>query len=442
MKYTTFADLLLHDDLLRAVAEEGYEAPTPIQAEAIPHVMKGTDLLGCAQTGTGKTAAFALPILHRLALQPPHEGRRRIRTLVLTPTRELAQQIQDSFVTYGRYCGIRTTVVYGGVRQRPQVAALTKGVDVLIATPGRLMDLMEQGYVDLSYIEQLVLDEADNMLDMGFIDDIRRIISRVPRDRQTLLFSATMPPGIRFLADSILRQPVEVSVTPVASAPDTVNQSVYFVEKVQKPAMLVDFLKSNSYERVLIFTQTKQGADRVLQHLVRAGINAEVIHGDKSQNERRNAMEGLKSGEVPVLVATDIAARGLDIDGVSHVVNYELPPVAEQYVHRIGRTGRAGASGIAVSFCNIEERSLLRDIEKLICKAIPVQEVPASVPTLGDMLAQYRGEVSRPVAAATQAVAGGPESHTHKPAVAPVRYGGFGGTTGGVGLKKRSRRRR
>jgi len=402
-----FSDLRLIEPILRAVAAEGYTTPTPIQQKAIPHVLEGHDLLGCAQTGTGKTAAFALPILQRLmqanrpestnheptfgeggpprgsngharagrnahARSPRNGHVRRIRVLVLAPTRELAAQINDSFRAYGRNTPLRSTVIYGGVSQHPQTRALQEGVDILVATPGRLLDLMGQGYVDLSNIEVFVLDEADNMLDMGFIHDIRKIIPKLPRQRQTLLFSATMPEEIRQLADTILRNPVSVAVTPVASTVETVEQSVYMVDKPFKPAMLTHYLNNNGVARMLVFARTKHGADRLARHLTRQGIRAEAIHGNKSQNARNRVMEQFKSSSPPVLVATDIAARGLDIDNVSHVVNYDLPNVPETYVHRIGRTARAGASGVAVSFCDHEERGLLRDIERLIRKPLPV----------------------------------------------------------------------
>jgi ATP-dependent RNA helicase RhlE len=383
-----FDELRLIEPILRAVAAEGYTTPTPIQMKAIPHVLEGRDLLGCAQTGTGKTAAFALPILQRLMHangrgpsggqarggSGGHNGRgRRIRVLVLAPTRELASQINESFCAYGRHSGLRSTVVYGGVSQHPQTRALQDGVDILVATPGRLMDLMQQGYVDLSGVEVFVLDEADNMLDMGFIHDIRKIAPKLPRQRQTLMFSATMPAEIRQLADSLLSRPVSVAVTPVASTVDTVEQSVYMVDKPFKPAMLTHYLNNNAVARMLVFARTKHGADKLARHLAREGIRAEAIHGNKSQNARNRVMSQFKSGSPPVLVATDIAARGLDIDDVSHVVNYDLPNVAEIYVHRIGRTARAGASGVAVSFCDCEERGLLRDIERLIRKSISIR---------------------------------------------------------------------
>jgi ATP-dependent RNA helicase RhlE len=376
----TFDDLRLHPTLLQAVSEEGYSIPTPIQIEAIPHVMQGLDLMGCAQTGTGKTAAFALPILHRLMQTPRVAGKPAIRTLILAPTRELAAQIHDSFRVYGRHAGFRSAVIFGGVNQKPQVSALISGVDIVIATPGRLMDLMGQGFVDFRHLEQLVLDEADNMLDMGFIHDIRKIITRLPAKRQTLMFSATMPREIRELAQTILKSPVRVQVAPESAAADTVDQCVYFVEKSQKPGMLVHYLKSYSAQRVLVFSRTKHGADKIAKYLVRAGLRAEAIHGNKSQNARVRAMKNFKSVAPPVLIATDIAARGLDIDEVSHVLNYDLPNVPETYVHRIGRTGRAGATGIAVSFCDSEERAYLRDIEKLTRNRVRVEETPHQLP--------------------------------------------------------------
>jgi ATP-dependent RNA helicase RhlE len=370
----TFEQFGLAEPILRAVVAEGYTTPTPVQIKAIPHVLKGRDVLGCAQTGTGKTAAFALPILHRLG-QPQARDRRRvraIRVLVLTPTRELAAQIGLSFGTYGRHTALRQAVIFGGVNQNPQVHALRSGVDILVATPGRLLDLMQQGLVDLRHLEVLVLDEADRMLDMGFIADIRRIIAKVPRRRQTLLFSATMPPDIRELADTILSGPVYVRVAAVSMAADTVGQSVYLVEKRDKPAMLEHFLTNNQVGRALVFTRTKHGADRVARSLSRAGIVAEALHGNKSQNARTRAMSRFKSSTPPVLVATDIAARGLDIDEISHVINYDMPNIPETYVHRIGRTGRAGASGLAVSLCDSQELPYLKDIERLILKPIPV----------------------------------------------------------------------
>ncbi len=375
MEEKSFDALGLRPELLRAVAEEGYRTPTPIQEKAIPSVLEGKDLLGCAQTGTGKTAAFALPILQRL-LESPRKARGRgtARTLVLTPTRELANQIDESFGAYGRHTGLRHTVVYGGVSQNPQAQALHRGVDVLVATPGRLLDLRSQGLVNLRSVEVFVLDEADRMLDMGFLPDIRRIIEDLPASRQTLFFSATMPHDIRRLADTILRDPVPVAVAPVSSPTELVDHFVYFVEKPDKAELLRELLAADGVRNALVFTRTKHGADRLTRQLHRAGVKAEAIHGDKSQNARERALEGFKRGKTRVLVATDIAARGIDIVDLSHVVNYDLPVEPEAYVHRIGRTGRAGQSGIALSFCGIEERSLLADIERLIRQHLKVVE--------------------------------------------------------------------
>lgn len=369
-----FADLRLVQPLLRAVATEGYSEPTPIQAQAIPHLLEGRDLLGCAQTGTGKTAAFALPILHRLMQTNEQSARgRRIRCLVLSPTRELALQISESFRNYGRHTNLRNTVVYGGVSQNPQTRELRDGVDILVATPGRLLDLMNQGFINLQKVETFVLDEADRMLDMGFINDIRKIVAKLPTRRQTLLFSATMPAEIRSLANSILTDPVSVQVTPVAATTELIEQSVYHVEKHHKPQLLAHFLNEASYSRALVFTRTKHGADKVARILHRAGVKAEAIHGDKSQSARQRVLANFKACKTPVLVATDIAARGLDIDEISHVINYDIPREPETYVHRIGRTGRAGASGAAVSFCDREERPFFKAIERLIRKVTPVR---------------------------------------------------------------------
>ena len=429
-----FENLGLDANLLRAVSEEGYHTPTPIQLQAIPHVLGGRDLLGCAQTGTGKTAAFALPTLHRLlttgnrrpapvaapatAGQPSisahgprtaprsHGPRRSIRALVLAPTRELAGQIGESFGAYGRFSGLRQTVIYGGVGQGRQVTALQHGVDTLIATPGRLLDLMQQRYVQLSGVEILILDEADQMLDMGFLPDLRRIISQVPRERQTLMFSATMPGEIRRLADQWLRQPVSIEVAPVATPAALVEQSVFMIETRDKPRMLAKFLQDQATGRTLVFTRTKHGADKVVRILERSGIRAAAIHGNKSQNARLRVLAEFKSQKPPVLVATDIAARGLDIDLISHVINYDVPNVPETYVHRIGRTGRAGANGIAVSLCSREEREFLRQIERLTRNRIPVGEfeLPPGEPQLDERpapAAKSRGHVhantARPV---------------------------------------------
>ena len=379
-----FDDLKLADVVLRAVHAEGYEVPTPIQQKAIPHVLEGKDLLGCAQTGTGKTAAFALPILSRLSASPTHtrghSADRHIRVLVLTPTRELAVQIAESFTTYGKFTDLRVGLIFGGVSQGSQERMLRSGVDIVVATPGRLMDMMNQRLVNLSGIEVFVLDEADRMLDMGFIADIRKIITRLPAQRQNLMFSATMPPEIKRLADGILQRPVHVAVAPVASTAERVEQSVYHLEKRAKPTLLLHLLDSDrSITRVLIFTRTKHGADRLARGLDKHGIAAEAIHGNKSQNQRQRALDTFKQGQNRVLVATDIAARGLDIDQVSHVINYELPNIPESYVHRIGRTARAGESGIAISFCDAEEREFLRDIERLIGRKVPVAVNPSAI---------------------------------------------------------------
>ncbi|GAB2869000.1 DEAD/DEAH box helicase [Hymenobacter ruber] len=373
----TFDDLNLIDPILKALKEEGYTTPTPIQEQAIPHVLEGKDLLGVAQTGTGKTAAFTVPILqvlHRTA-QVANHAPRAIRCLVLTPTRELAIQINESFGAYGRHLSqIRHTVIFGGVGQNPQVQALKRGVEVLIATPGRLLDLMNQGFVDLRQVEVFVLDEADRMLDMGFINDIKRILPKLPTKRQTLFFSATMPGQIQELASTILRpNPVRVAVTPVSSTADTVTQSVYLVENNDKPALLRHILEDKGIKRVLVFTRTKHGADKVVKALAANQIPAEAIHGNKSQNHRQRALSNFKAGSTRVLVATDIAARGIDVDELTHVINYEIPNEPETYVHRIGRTGRAGAFGTAFSFVEDEERAYLQDIQKLISRQIDVE---------------------------------------------------------------------
>ncbi|MDH3237454.1 MAG: DEAD/DEAH box helicase [Deltaproteobacteria bacterium] len=365
----------LRPALLRAVAELNYTTPTPIQMKAIPFVLDGKDLLGCAQTGTGKTAAFALPILHRLQETPGKgHGRRPIRVLVLTPTRELASQIAESFGAYGRHTGLKTAIVFGGVSQGPQAQALKRGIDILVATPGRLLDLMSQGLVNLRTVETFVLDEADRMLDMGFIHDIRRIIDQLPGKRQTLFFSATMPMEIKGFADSILRDPVRVAVTPVATPAEAVAHQVHYVEKLEKIDLLKHLLDGPSIKNALVFTRTKHGADKVTRQLARHNIRAESIHGNKSQNAREKALGSFKRGQTRVLVATDIAARGLDIVDLSHVINFDLPNEPENYVHRIGRTGRAGATGIALSFCSFEERPFLAGIERLIRKHLPVAE--------------------------------------------------------------------
>ncbi len=370
-----FSELGLIPPLAQAVAAEGYQTPTPIQERAIPHVLAGRDLLGLAQTGTGKTAAFALPILQRLSNQPTIQTRSRpIRCLVLTPTRELASQIGESFTTYGKNLPLRNTVIFGGVGMDAQKQALRSGMDILVATPGRLLDLMGQGLVDLKPLEVFVLDEADRMLDMGFIHDVKKVIARLPQIRQTLFFSATMPREAQQLADQLLKNPETVAVTPPSTTAEKVDQEVFFVEKADKRALLVEVLADPAMNRVLVFSRTKHGANRIAEHLVKARISAEAIHGNKSQNARERALAGFKSGRVRVMVATDIAARGIDVDAVSHVINFDVPEVPETYVHRIGRTARAGASGMAITFCETEERPDLRNVEKLTRQAIPVVE--------------------------------------------------------------------
>jgi len=382
----TFASLGLCAPIMRALETEGYRKPTPIQAQSIPQVIEGRDILGCAATGTGKTAAFALPLLHRMHGAPVDKARRgpvKPRVLVLSPTRELATQIAESFATYGRHLAISGTVIYGGVGQNKQVRDLQRGVDVIIATPGRLIDLMDQGYVDFSGIEAFVLDEADRMLDMGFIAPIRRIEKAVPKNRQTLLFSATMPKEIIKLAESLLENPVRVAVAQTQKTALRIEQSVYMVQHGAKQALLETLLGDESIERAVVFTRTKHGADRVSRRLQKAGLSADAIHGNKNQNQRQRALDGFKSGRSRVLVATDVAARGLDVDGVTHVFNFDMPVEPEAYVHRIGRTGRAGASGVAISFCDHTEREHLRAIEKLTGAQVPpVTELPEGVAEL------------------------------------------------------------
>jgi ATP-dependent RNA helicase RhlE len=370
----TFEELKLAEPLLRAVTAEGYTIPTPIQVQAIPPAMEGRDVLGCAQTGTGKTAAFALPILHRLSVGrpvPPAQGR-PIRALILTPTRELASQIAESFQAYGRFTKLSWAVIFGGVGQNAQEQTLRRGVDVLVATPGRLLDLMNQGFVSYKALEVFVLDEADRMLDMGFIHDVKRVIAKLPAKRQTLFFSATMPPEIQQLSRGILTNPAKVEVVPQSTTAETVDQRMYFVEREQKRHLLVHLMGDAGIRRALVFTRTKHGANRVTKQLVAARISAEAIHGNKSQNARERALDAFKDGSCRVLVATDIAARGIDIDGITHVINFDLPNIPESYVHRIGRTGRAGATGTALSFCDGEERAYLKDIERTIRRQVPV----------------------------------------------------------------------
>ena len=446
-----FSDLNLIEPLLRALHEEGYTTPTPIQQQAIGHVLDGKDLLGVAQTGTGKTAAFTVPILQNLhqTAQVSRQAPGRIRCLVLTPTRELAIQIGESFTAYGRFLPqLRNTVIFGGVGQGPQTNILRRGVEVLIATPGRLLDLMNQGFVDLRSVEVFVLDEADRMLDMGFINDIKRILPKLPVARQTLFFSATMPAAIQDLSSTILRpNPVRVAVTPVSSTADTVTQSVFLVDKHDKPALLEHLLKDPTIKRVLVFSRTKHGADKIVKGLAQARIPAEAIHGNKSQNHRQRALSNFKSGETRVLVATDIAARGIDVDALTHVINYEIPNEPETYVHRIGRTGRAGAFGTAFSFVEDEERAYLQDIQKLIRRQLDLNTVhpwakndirPVSL-TANERIVRPKGPAGRPARPGREGSGGG-QGHA-RPATATGGggrssaggYGGGGRSSGGGG---------
>nr|MDQ3034215.1 DEAD/DEAH box helicase [Myxococcota bacterium] len=393
-----FSDLGLSADLLSAVRDAGYETPTPIQIAAIPPALAGRDILGCAQTGTGKTAAFALPMIQRLDATAGDDP--KLRALILTPTRELAIQIGESFKTYGKGMDLWHTVIFGGVSERPQIAELREGVDLMIATPGRLLDLMNQGYIKLGDVEIFVLDEADRMLDMGFLPDVKRVIAKLPKKRQTLFFSATMPPDIRALSDSLLVDPVSVAVTPVSSTAERIDQLLYFVDKKDKPRLLVELLKNDpAIQHTLVFTRTKHGANKVVQQLEKSGLKAAAIHGNKSQGARERAMNGFRSGELRLLVATDIAARGIDVEGITHVINYDLPNIPETYVHRIGRTGRAGAAGIALSFCEAEERPYLVEIERLIGQHVPRVEkhpFPASEPLPGPTDLSRRARAAPP----------------------------------------------
>ncbi len=371
-KIETFSELSLDPHILKAVNETGYTKPTPIQIQAVPLLLEKRDLLGCAQTGTGKTAAFALPILHNLMLDNRKTMPKQPRTLVLVPTRELAVQVHDSFKIYGKYLQIKTAVLFGGVGQSPQVKALASGVDVLVATPGRLVDLMDQRYVSLANLEVFILDEADRMLDMGFIHAIRKILTFLPKKRHNLFFSATMPPDIEKLAQSILVNPIRIDVTPVSSTVELIAQSVMYVDKDQKKDLLLHIFKDKALKRAIVFTKTKHGANKVAELLAKNGVRVDVIHGNKSQSARQRALEDFRSGKNRALVATDLAARGIDIDDITHVINFEIPYVPETYVHRIGRTARAGAKGIAISISEADERSLIKDIEKVIGISIPV----------------------------------------------------------------------
>ena len=436
-----FDQLGLSEPLLRALKHEGYEIPTPIQAQSIPLILQQKDLLGCAQTGTGKTAAFALPILQLLDQQngTPANAPRRIRTLVLTPTRELALQIGESFSAYGKYTQLRNLVIFGGVGQKPQTDALRRGTDVLIATPGRLLDLMQQGFIALDHVRYFVLDEADRMLDMGFVHDVRRVLAKLPAKRQSLFFSATMAPEILKLASGILTDPSHVSVTPVSTTAETVRQSMYFVEKGEKKNLLIHLLKNPAIVSALIFTRTKHGANKLARDIDRAGVHAEAIHGNKSQQARVRALQAFKNGEIRVLVATDIAARGIDIDDLTHVINYELPNVPETYVHRIGRTGRAGASGIALSFCDSEERAYLKDIQQLIGLQVPVVEGHPFEPSNASAVPLLPPKGQRPAPAAQQprqTSAPAPDKPKQYPA-APATQG----STADAAAKKRRRKR-
>ncbi|CAN5152334.1 DEAD/DEAH box helicase [soil metagenome] len=371
----TFNDLQLTEPLKKAVLNAGYTAPTPIQSRAIPAILEGRDILGCAQTGTGKTAAFSIPTIQLLtASLNGNSGshKRNIKSLILTPTRELAIQIGDSIAEYGKYSPLKHLVIFGGVPQHSQVQALKNGVDILVATPGRLLDLMDQGYISLSQIEIFTLDEADRMLDMGFVHDVKKVIKKIPQKRQTLFFSATMPDVIMDLANSILTNPLKVEVTPIQSTAELITQELYFIDKANKKNLLIDLISRSIADRVLVFTRTKHGANKVVKDLIKAGIKAEAIHGNKTQNARQKALNNFKDKITRVLVATDIAARGIDIDELAMVINYEIPNIAETYVHRIGRTGRAGASGKAISFSDYEEKSYIKDIEKLTGQKIPV----------------------------------------------------------------------
>ncbi|XDD51380.1 DEAD/DEAH box helicase [Leptospira sp. WS92.C1] len=369
-----FSDLPLAPPIQRSIQDVGYSKPTPIQIQAIPPLLEGHDLLGCAQTGTGKTAAFALPILHRLFINQRKASPKQARVLVLTPTRELAIQVHDSFKVYGQHLKLKTAVIFGGVGQSPQVKSLSTGVDVLVATPGRLVDLIDQRFLSLSELEVFVLDEADRMLDMGFIHSIRKIIAMLPKKRHNLFFSATMPPDIEKLAATILVKPVRIEVTPVSSTVELIRQSVLFVDSDKKKDLLKSLFKNPDLKRVIVFTKTKHGANKVSELLGKDGISVDVIHGNKSQSARQRALEDFRAGKIRALIATDIAARGIDIDDISHVINFEIPNIPESYVHRIGRTARAGTRGVAISLCDLEERSFVRDIERVIGQKIPVNQ--------------------------------------------------------------------
>ncbi|WP_303865153.1 DEAD/DEAH box helicase [Alkalibaculum bacchi] len=370
-----FKNLNIIEPIQKSLLQVGYSEATPIQEQAIPTLLEGKDLLGCAQTGTGKTAAFAIPILQGLSTeQRSTRSKKQIKALILAPTRELVIQIGENFETYGKYLGLKTLVIFGGVSQHPQTQSLNRGVDILVATPGRLLDLIHQGFISLKQVQYFVLDEADMMLDMGMLQDVRKIIKFLPQIKQSMFFSATMPSEIAKLANSILKNPTKIEITPVSSTVDIIEQSVYYVNKSNKTKLLIDLLKNKEITSALVFSRTKHGADKIVRTLEKSKLQAEAIHGNKSQNARQRALNSFKEGKTRVLVATDIAARGIDVDELSHVINYDLPDVPETYVHRIGRTGRAGHGGIAISFCDVEEKSSLKYIEKLISKSIPVIE--------------------------------------------------------------------
>lgn len=411
----TFKELNLTAPILKAIDRQGYTVPTPIQQQAIPMLLQKRDLIGCAQTGTGKTAAFALPILQNLA----SERRKGIKALILTPTRELAIQIQENFESYGTHLPLRCTVIFGGVSQVPQVEGLRRGVDILIATPGRLCDLMNQGYVDISQIEVFVLDEADRMLDMGFIRDVKKVLNALPKKRQTLLFSATMPKEIEALANTILHDPVTVKVDPVTSTASSIHQQVYLIDKGNKRRLLAKLLRGREVGSALVFTRTKHAADKVVKELAETGMIAMAIHGNKSQNARQTALKRFKSGDIKILVATDIAARGIDIPELSHVFNYELPNEPETYIHRIGRTGRAGLGGVAISFCDYDEIPYLKDIEKLMGQTIPVEksEWPMTILQKSEKAPQKRYGFGNPHTTATAK-----PMRPHAPASDPFSY--------------------
>ena len=445
-KTHTFGELGLAPKLCSALEKAGYTHPTPIQDQAIPQVLRDKDLLGCASTGTGKTAAFALPILQMMMEDDDKHGRDKkpwIRALVLAPTRELAAQIHESFEKYGAHTDLRSLVVFGGVGKRPQIQALRRGVDILVATPGRLLDLHQEGYIDLRDVEFYVLDEADRMLDMGFINDVRKITKQLPKNRQTLLFSATMPKEIQELSKTILYKPVKVAVDPISSTSEPIQQGVYFVEKHQKTDLLIHLLADEEMKSVLVFTRTKYGADKLRKKLVRAGIEAAAIHGNKSQVAREKALAGIKSGKTRVVVATDIAARGIDVKDLSHVVNYELPNISESYVHRVGRTGRAGNAGTAIAFCATDEHEYLRDIEKLTKKQLDRLRFPLEAKANADSSRTSTGSAGGRAAAQAGRSAERQERRGRKGGAGPSsRTGSRGGSRRNNGVKGRPSRQR